>query len=180
MLGVTRSRRAQTAQDRPRTQDHRREIRCPHGRAHGGGAGEVSEIHSSGARFGSEDHMTEIMSEEKATKPPPETLDEALDRFWKRDSGSDHKPDHVGFMNWIGEKVEASRAEPLVPIHAMRTHAITELPFELRLNFEAAAAAKNLGIEISKDGPVPNRLLFGKSSGRPNLSLIRETSYSLS
>src|SRR5262249_44826662 len=42
------------------------------------------------------------------------------------------------------------------------------------LNFELAAAAKNLGIELSKDGPVPNRLRFGRSNGRRNLKAFNK------
>jgi hypothetical protein len=89
----------------------------------------------------------------------PNTVDEALDRFWKQ-THTDNSPDYTGFLNWIAEKLKTFDSRTVVPIHA-----ITDFPDEAQFNRELFAAAKDAGIEITKDAVCANPKLFGKGAG---------------
>ena len=108
-----------------------------------------------------------VSKTEKKLPGVPKTVTEALDRFWKCGAGSNHVPDYVGFMEWIDTEVQRDISAPTLPIHAL-----TELPGRAQLTLELVAAAKNVGIEFTKDGAKPNRATFGRTNGRPNLKAI--------
>jgi hypothetical protein len=100
-------------------------------------------------------------SEHSASRKPPETVDEALDRFWIAESIQGHVPDYAGFMSWIDDKEDAARAVARLPIHAESTsEPLIQLAIQL-LN-----AAKAAGIEITAEGVFPDPRRFGNPDGK--------------
>ena len=91
----------------------------------------------------------------------PETVDEALDRFWRDRSLPGHVPDYAGFMNWFQAKVKALMSSVPLPLHAQTT-----LPSKAQLDLELIEAAKAAGIEITKEGGSPDPAHFGKPIGK--------------
>jgi hypothetical protein len=88
------------------------------------------------------------------------TVEEALDHFWKCKGLPGKIPDYLGFSTWVIKKIEADRRKA-VPLH-MQTEAIPSI----LLIVEIVKAAKNAGIAITRDGPVPQREKFGISDGK--------------
>jgi hypothetical protein len=104
-------------------------------------------------------------SENGTSGKPPETVDEALDRFWIVESIQGQIPDYVGFMSWIYNKEKAIRAVARLPIHAE----VGPEPL-LQLAIQLLNAAKAAGIEIAAERAFPDPDRFGNPDGK-NLEL---------
>lgn len=99
--------------------------------------------------------------EYQKSRRPPDTVDEALDRFWVDGSIPGHVPDYAGFTAWIGEKEQAARLVAPLPIHAQAT----SVPL-IQLAWELLKSAEAEGIEITSEGATPDPKRFGKRDGK--------------
>jgi hypothetical protein len=93
----------------------------------------------------------------------PDSVEAALDRFWKCKDLAGNVPDYVGFEIWISEKIEAARSAT-IPLHMQSGRGT-----EILLVLELIAAAENAGLEITREGLRPRRDKFKPDGKRLRL-----------
>lgn len=89
----------------------------------------------------------------------PQSVEEALDRYWQIGSLPGHVPDYSGFYDWVTRRLDSiKRAVPL-PLHSGASSR-QSLPLEI------AKAAIAAGIEITLDAATPDPKRFARWDGK--------------
>lgn len=94
--------------------------------------------------------------------PPPATVDEALDFYWRdRSQRRGHIPDYAGFSEWVDDQMAKAKAASILPLHgsSVRTP-VVEFAHQL---VSAVGAA---GIVLTPSAATPDPAKFGQPYGK--------------